>query len=37
MHTLGSTTVGGEAGLDPADVRDEGISNFTDETKKSPR
>ncbi len=27
----------GEAGLDPADVRDEGISNSTDEMKKCPR
>jgi hypothetical protein len=29
--------VGGEAGLDSADLRGEGISNFTDEMKKSSR
>jgi hypothetical protein len=37
MHTFGSITVGGEAGLDSADLRGEGISNFTDEMKKSSR
>jgi hypothetical protein len=36
MHTFGSVAEGGEAGLEAADVRCEGISNFTDEMKKSP-
>jgi hypothetical protein len=37
MHSFGNITVDGEADLDPPDVRDEGISNFTDEMKKRPR
>jgi len=34
MHTFGSITEGGEAGLGAAEVRGEGISSSTDEIKK---